>query len=356
MLLITGKRVDKAVPNTNDILDRLDRKVKEQLQSVRVGFLLGAGSSYLDGAGYPLTPQLWPAIKEHVREPERTDIQAKLDEGADGIENALDLLDRGSIEEQPHRHLVAQAIAEHFRQLEAPLDHHRRFVSVLSQRNERHVSIFSLNYDPLIERAAESEHVRVMDGFHGHEHAFFDAGSFQHDIAVLQTSVRGGERRRQITPWVWLIKLHGSLGWYSSDQADLRRTAFYADIPDDTIRLMIPPQHRKATDTVYPPYTTLWSEFRDRLIHRSNAINRLVTLGYGMADGHVNDVIEGAMARTNFTLIIITQSLSDQAFHHWSIKENAVIVTEERSALRGVVGPGHPTLWSFEGIVEEMSR
>lgn len=303
-----------------------------------------------------MAPQIWPAIQALIPESERADIQEKLNEGADGIEKALDLLDRGGVEESPHRHLVTQAIAEHFRPLDAPLDVHRTFISLLSRRDGRHTSIFSLNYDPLIERAAELEHVRVMDGFHGHEHAYFDASSFQYDVAVLQSGNRGGMRRRQITPWIWLIKLHGSMGWYESNQTGLRRMAFNTNIPDDTKPLMIPPQHRKANNTVYPPYASLWSEFRSRLVHDSHAINRLVTLGYGMADEHVNDVIEGAMARTNFTLIIISKSLPDQAFDRWSEKANAVIVTEERSALRGEIGPGHPTLWSFETIVEEMNR
>jgi len=40
-------------------LDDLEKKVLKQLKSQRIGFLLGAGSSYLDGAGYPLMCNLW---------------------------------------------------------------------------------------------------------------------------------------------------------------------------------------------------------------------------------------------------------------------------------------------------------
>ncbi|MBL6952267.1 MAG: SIR2 family protein [Alphaproteobacteria bacterium] len=342
--------------NNQDFVARLERKVEDQLCSVRVGFLLGAGSSYLDGTGYPLAGALWPAINHLVPKYVRDEIQQKLDEGANGIENALDLLDRGEVDERPHRHLVATAIAEHFGSLSPPLDIHSRFVTLLSQRNERHVSVFSLNYDPLVERAAELAQVRVLDGFYGHEHAYFDAGSFQHDIAVLQLGARGGARRRKIAPWIWLIKLHGSLGWYENDEAGIRRMAFDAVVPDNAKRLMIPPQHRKANEIVYRPYTALWSEFRSRLVHQADALNRLVTLGYGMADEHVNDVIEGAMARNNFSLIIISRSLSDEAFDRWAQRKNAVIVTQERSALCGEIGAGHPTLWSFEAVVGGLDR
>ncbi len=339
-----------------DFQTQLKSKVREQLKSVRVGFLLGAGSSFLEGQGYPLADTLWAKIQNHVPEPQKTEIQAILDDGVTGIEAALDLVDPGGVVDQPHRHLVADAIAEYFRSLDAPLNCHRTFVSLLSRRNEASTTVFTLNYDPLIERAAEKEQVRVLDGFYGHEHAFFDPGSFLHDIAVLQTSARGGVRRRDIQPWVWLIKLHGSVGWYASDETGYCRTGFNSDLPEGAKRLMIPPQHRKATDTVLRPYSNLWSEFRERLTQGPKPINRLVTLGYGMGDQHVNAVIEGAMARTNFTLIIIAKSLSDGVFNYWSEKRSAVIVTENRSALYGQVGPGHPTLWSFESIVEEMNR
>ena len=39
---------------TSTFLDRLDAKVTQQLNSQRVGYILGAGASYLNGKGYPL--------------------------------------------------------------------------------------------------------------------------------------------------------------------------------------------------------------------------------------------------------------------------------------------------------------
>src|SRR5574341_800425 len=99
-----------------DFIKRLENKVRQQLASQRVGFLLGAGSSYLDGKGYPLTSELWGSIRESISEKERDAIQVKLDEGA-GLEQALDLLDEGGVIDSPHRHSVTAAIAEHFSKL-----------------------------------------------------------------------------------------------------------------------------------------------------------------------------------------------------------------------------------------------
>lgn len=338
-----------------DFAKKLEAKLKKQIKSQRVGFLLGAGASYLEGKGYPLAEELWPKIKDNVSEKEREEIQEKLNDGAEGLEKALDLLDMGGVDEGPHRHSVVNAIAGYFGTVEPPLDHHKNFVAALSLREEAPIPIFALNYDPLLERAAELAHVRLYDGFHGHEHSFFDPPSFRHNASTLEGSWRG-PRPRQVTGAIKLIKLHGSLGWYDSPETGIRRCMFNNDIPDGARRLMIPPQHRKAQDTGRPPYSTLWSEFRGALFHGDKPLNRLVAIGYGMADEHVNAEIESALARHNFTLIIITKALSDPSFERWSKKSNTIIITENCCSLNGENGPGHPTLWSFEGAVQELSR
>ena len=79
-----------------DFVSRFEAKVAEQLKAQRVGYLLGAGSSYLGNAGYPLALELWDLIKDRITDTQkRSDIQAKLDDEARGIEHALDLLDDG---------------------------------------------------------------------------------------------------------------------------------------------------------------------------------------------------------------------------------------------------------------------
>jgi len=341
---------------TEDFLRGLETKIKDQMQSQNVGFLLGAGSSYLSGDGYPLAGQLWDNISENIPDQERQDIQEKLDSGANGIEHALGLLDTGGAIEGPHRHSVTTAIADHFSSLAPPLDQHRSFISLLSKREENSsIRIFSLNYDPLMEWAAELECVRLFDGFQGHNNAFFDAGSFRHALALRERTHRG-RRTRNVQGSIRLLKLHGSLGWFDDAELGIRRCKLNDPIPETAKRLMIPPQYRKAQDTGRPPYSTLWSEFRGALFHGDEALNRLVSVGYGMADEHVNAEIESALERQNFSLIIIAKALSDVAFDRWSAKRKVHIVTEERCSLNGEIGPGHPTLFSFEGLIEGMNR
>jgi len=337
-----------------DFTSALEAKVVEQLKAQRVGYLLGAGSSHLDNAGYPLAFDLWGLIKDGITDTQkRADIQAKIDGGATGLEKALDLLDDGGAIDTPYRHLATAAIADLFLPKNPALDLHVEFLGRLSQRADPSVKVFSLNYDPLIERAAERARVRLVDGFIGHEHAYFNSAVFSETF--LQP--RGPRAKPTLHPAgvpIHLYKLHGSLGWYKCPTNGVRRCAFGNALPVPSERLMVPPQRRKAIDTMYPPYATLWSTFRGCLSQDAKPLHRLACFGYGFADEHVNDAVEAALARTDFTLLIFTKALSDTAWNRWSMKTNVVVVTETRCSLKGRVGPGHTDLWRFERLCKEV--
>jgi len=335
---------------TADFSTRLEAKVIEQLRAQRVGYLLGAGSSYLDGAGYPLAFDLWDQIKAGITDVDRrADIQAVLDTRGLGIEDALDQLDNGLVAEGPHRHLVTTAIAGLFQPKRLALDLHIEFIKRLAQKGYPAIKVFSLNYDPLLERAAEAARVRLCDGFAGHERAYFDGAMFEERIGRIRGSHKGRQFDETTRP-VHLVKLHGSVGWYECTSAGVRRCAFSSAIPAATKRLMIPPQRRKASDTMTPPYATLWSAFRGCLGQDSVPLNRLACFGYGFLDEHVNAVIEGALARSDFSVLIFTKALADSAWKRWSAKTNAVVVTEGRCSIKGEIGSGHADLWNFEKL------
>jgi hypothetical protein len=254
-------------------IDRLELKVEQQFSSQHIGYLLGAGASYLDGQGYPLADDLWQHIAVKIRVPERDEIQVKLDGGAGGIEQALDLLDDGAAIEKPHRHLVIEAIAEFFLSIIPPTTYHQNFVRRLALQQEISVPVFCLNYDGLVELATDAEHVRVVDGFLGLERPFFEPQAFQECFALPH---RG--RRKLQADWrkgiLHLYKLHGSLGWFNLGGNNVRKLGLGSTTPGGAIRLMVPPQHRKATDTTSLPYAALWSNFRGQLCHGPNLINR----------------------------------------------------------------------------------
>lgn len=336
-----------------EFLAALEAKVLEQLSSQRVGYLLGAGSSHLNGSGYPLAGDLWGLIKSKIPDATRcAHIQDKLDGGVGGLERALDLLDDGGAADTPYRHLVTTALAELFMPMSPPLDTHVAFVRRLAMRADPWTKVFSLNYDPLLERAAARARVRVVDGFLGAEESYFDAAVFEERIGRIRGTHRGRQLEETVRP-LHLLKLHGSLGWYECPTHGVRRCGFAVNPPSGAKRLMVPPQRRKATETMLPPYAAIWSEFRACLSQSARPLHRLVCLGYGFTDEHVNAVIEAALARVDFTVLILTRALCDEAWARWSARHNVVVVTEARSSLKGEKGIGHPDLWSMERVSKE---
>jgi len=337
-----------------DYLSRLEHVVRTQLSNQKVGYLLGAGASYLDGAGYPLAFGLWDMIKDDITEIERIEIQAKLDlEGTEGIEHALDLLDQGGPTPPPHRLLVTKAIAKVFQTVSPPLEQHCDFVQRVAKRTEGFIPIFSLNYDPLIEFASVVSKVSVFDGFTGFDKAFFKPDGFEKILCSEEIVRKGKYRLTRDSGAIHLYKLHGSMGWYESG-GDAFRINTKVCPEEAWENLMIPPQYRKAFDTTSQPYSSLWTKYRMWLVHGPRLLNRLVCIGYGMRDEHVNDVIESATSRGNFTLLIFARSLVDEAFSKWSQKRNVIIVTRERSSLFSEIGPGHQKLWDFATLCKEV--
>lgn len=236
--------------NNPTFIESLEAKVSVQLRLQRVAYLLGAGSSYLNGNGYPLSYELWEQIKPNITDSAECDaIQAKLDGGADGIEHALDLLDDGGATDTPYRHTVTKAVAKLFMLKNVPLDTHIQFLRRLVQKGVSGIRIFSLNYDPLIEASASKSRIRLVDGFHGAEDMFFQSSVFDERIFTIRGTHRGRTLDEAVKP-IQLLKLHGSLGWYECPKNGVRRCAYVSHPPVNAKRLMIPPQKRKAADTI----------------------------------------------------------------------------------------------------------
>ncbi len=118
--------------------------------------------------------------------------------------------------------------------------------------------------------------------------------------------------------------------------------------------MMIPPQRRKVSEVVRAAYSPIWTSFRGAMSQDAKPLMRLVALGYGFLDEHVNDVVESAFARPDFRLLIFAKALSDDAWTRWSAKANSIVVTESRCSIEGTIGPGHSELWKFEVLAKKV--
>jgi hypothetical protein len=334
--------------------DRLFIKIRQHIKGKRVGFLLGAGSSFLDGNGYPLAAGLWPAIKTRMTDEEQKLIEAQITAGSSTLEQALDAIDHGRDEDLDLRHRITSSIAAAFLSRKPPLDYHRQFVARLAKRRERRIPVFTLNYDTLVELAADREEVNLVDGFCGIVESYFQPYCFD-DFRGIIESRRGRSVPVPVRGIINLYKLHGSLGWFADDESRLLRIRPDIQCSPGWKHLMVPPQNRKAADTGITPYATIWSEFRSYLANEATRlVNRLVCIGYGFGDGHVNAVIRSALARRNFTLVILTKFLEEVKFKQWRDYSNTIIITEGKSSLYGEEGPGLPDSCAFEWLAMEV--
>lgn len=334
--------------------DRLRAKVREQIKGRRSGYLLGAGASYLDGRGFPLAAGLWTAIKGCMPLEDQQAIEERMNPAGLALEATLDLLALGNGGDDTLRKRVVDAIGTVFAPLTPPLDEYSAFLRGLGTRREPRIPVFTLNYDCLAERAADSTGLRLIDGFDGIFEASFRTSQF---LDVLgQYEMRRTRRVFAAHPGViFLYKLHGSLGWHADDQGRIMRMRPELPCPAGCRRLMVPPQHWKTADTGYTPYATLWSEFRAYLANDTpRLLNRLVCAGYGFADGHVNAVIDAALQRKHFTLVILARVLSDEAFNKYAVNPRVILVTKGRSSLYGEQGAGLVREWSFEWLSGEV--
>lgn len=140
---------------------------------------------------------------------------------------------------------------------------------------DRPVEIFTTNYDLLIEQALEAQRVPYFDGFVGSDSAFLDLESMAEDDLPPR--------------WARLWKIHGSINWWLTAKAKIRRSR------DSSAgeQLLIYPSHLKYDQSRQMPYYAMLD--RLRVFLRSDQCV-LLTCGYSFADEHINAIVGQGLA------------------------------------------------------------
>lgn len=183
----------------------------------------------------------------------------------------------------------------------------KAFVRKLLTRplNLKRVNIFTLNYDTLVEQAADAEGIVLLDGFVGTTRRIFRPESFEQDLYFPAETTEG--RVHRFDRVLHLYKLHGSITWVAeSPEIDNP----YGIVAQDTKRhkvqhprrLLVYPTPSKVGETLGMPYAEMFRRFAVTVARPQSA---LFIIGYGFGDEHVNAVIRQAMAIPSFTLVIV---------------------------------------------------
>lgn len=175
------------------------------------------------------------------------------------------------------------------------------------------LSIFTTNYDRLVEAGAELAGLHLLDRFVGSLMPIFRSSRLDLDMHYNPPGIRG--EPRYLEGVARFTKLHGSIDWVHAGN-DIRRIGlpFGADKVDaylgtpglkdvDANRLMIYPNSAKDRETSDYPYVEL---FRDLAAAVCRPNSTLVTYGYGFGDEHINRVIRDMLTIPSTHLVVMS--------------------------------------------------
>lgn len=176
------------------------------------------------------------------------------------------------------------------------------------------LSIFTTNYDRLIEAGAELAGLHLMDRFVGNLMPIFRSSRLDLDMHYNPPGIRG--EPRYLEGVARFTKLHGSVDWVQVG-SDIRRIGLpfgakdvepYLQAPGlggaTAHALMIYPNAAKDRETAEYPYVEL---FRDLAAAICRPNSTLVTYGYGFGDEHINRVIRDMLTIPSTHLVVISR-------------------------------------------------
>lgn len=185
------------------------------------------------------------------------------------------------------------------------------FASRIGTRDR--LSIFTTNYDRLIEAGAELAGVHLLDRFLGNLMPIFRSSRLDLDMHYNPPGIRG--EPRYLEGVARFTKLHGSVDWIQTGK-DIRRIGlpFGADTVEPYLqapglgeatahKLMIYPNAAKDRETADYPYVEL---FRDLASAVCRPNSTLVTYGYSFGDEHINRVIRDMLTIPSTHLVVIS--------------------------------------------------
>lgn len=145
------------------------------------------------------------------------------------------------------------------------------------------IDIVTTNYDCVLEYALSKSNYNFTDGFTGRSLSKFNLKAF-------------GERKI-----INLIKVHGSLNWFSDENNDI----FYLPCEHDSNRLkysMVLPAKNKYHETYQDPYRTLINK-SDNAIEKASSF---LVVGFGFNDEHLTPKIDNKI-KASTPIVIITK-------------------------------------------------
>ncbi len=193
------------------------------------------------------------------------------------------------------------------------IDIHKNLLMKLMGIKNKRTTLFTLNYDLLIEKASEELNIQLNNGFRGFHFRKFNPSNFNY-----QNYIETSSHEKLSTKSFNLVKLHGSLSWqYSEDEPVYsiveKQLCFNNDnkISFESIsnEAIIYPVQTKKSQSLDLPYSEMFRQLNETLNKRNTT---LIVVGYSFLDEHVNDIINNALSNPYFNLVIFSYTSLDE--------------------------------------------
>ena len=234
---------------------------------------------------------------------------------------------------------------------DALLIHRRLLKKVLTRPlNLRRVKLFTLNYDTLLEQAADAEGIVLVDGFVGTLRRIFRPESFDQDFYFPAQTTEG--RVHRLDRVLHLYKLHGSITWHREDPSWENPYGLYATFLNESIHhddVLIYPTPLKYGQVLGLPYSELFRRLASSIVQPQSV---LFVIGYGFGDEHVNTLIRQALSVPSFTLVIVDpdpQSAFVKQLEHKRDQRIWIVKGDGKNEQQQLWGLG-----TFKGFVEHL--
>jgi len=177
----------------------------------------------------------------------------------------------------------------------------RKFFAWLDIVNRNYTKeIFTTNYDLLIEKALEYNHIPYFDGFVGSYEPFFWPESIEKSINHTDLTFN----------WIRLWKIHGSLNWEfrkeSSNESSKIVRAGKIENPEN--ELVVYPSKEKYNLSRKQPFIAYFDRLKNYLLQGETLF---IFSGYSFSDQHINEIIFNGL-RQNPRLYSIVMCFSDE--------------------------------------------
>lgn len=161
-----------------------------------------------------------------------------------------------------------------------------------------HLRVVTTNYDRVAEYAANAVGAYASTGV--------TAGWLQRFVATSVNAERAPSPGFE--GLVTILKVHGSLDWFSNSNVDVIAVPIAQAVPDDMKPLVVTPGVSKYREVHKDPFRTVLSA-ADTVLRKATCY---VCIGYGFNDEHVQPVLVSRVMREDVPIVVVTKELTAQ--------------------------------------------